>query len=179
MAVPHLEEIARFASERRYRPATVERWLRLDATDAKALFGLASELRLGENQLRDLWEWAAEIAARDGSSIASVFASEAITSSRLRDAGRNDKLKSIKEALRRLRFPQLAAVERRLNELIGTLDLPRGMRAALPAFLEGDTVRFEFEAGSPARLKEVAEALERIAGSDAFAQIVRLLEEAP
>ena len=174
------DEIRAFARARRYSAPTLDRWLALDPPDGHALLELAQELRLGENQLRDLWEWAEEIAQRDHASLAEVLAHESVaTPRRSRSLGRNDKLKLIKTALRRLRFPQLAAAEERLAALVHQLDLPRNVRVTFPEFLEGDEVRIEIVADSVASLEGAADRLRAAAGAPACAAIFQILEEAP
>jgi hypothetical protein len=169
-----------FVHERRYGAPTLERWLALEEADGHALLELAQDLRLGENQLRDLWEWAEEIAQRDHRSLAQVLALEPVaTPRRSRSLGRNDKLKLVKTALRRLRFPRLAATEERLAALVRQLDLPRNIRVTFPEFLEGDDVRIEIVADSVASLQAAADRLRAAAGAPACAAIFQTLEEAP
>ncbi len=174
------DAIRAFAQERRYAPATLARWLALAPGDARALLALAQELRLGENQLRDLWDWAEEIGQRDGLSLEQVLLLDPVAMvRRTRNVGRNDKLKLIKAALRRVRFPQLAATEERLAELVRQLDLPRNIRVSLPDFLEGDEVRVEIVAESSATLRVAADRLRTVADTPTCQEIFRLLEEAP
>jgi len=168
-----------FAAERRYGGATVDRWLALAPGDSTALFALARELRLGDNQLCDLWEWAEEIAARDGVSLAHVLEMEPVMAARRRALARNDKLKHVKAVLRRLRFPQLAAVEDRLQALVRELGLPDTVRVTLPEFLEGDVIRIEIVAGSAAALRAAAAGLLAATRSPTCAAIFDALTEAP
>jgi len=171
--------IRAYAGARTYSAATTERWLRLDAGDGGALLQLASDLRLGENQLRDLWDWAEVIAERDGVTLHHVLGSDPIMAARARKLGRNDKLKAIKAALRRLRFPQLADVEDRLADLVRSMELPRTIRVALPEHLEGDQVRIEIIATSEAAWRSAAAALLTAAESPACRELFALLGEAP
>jgi hypothetical protein len=174
------DEIRTFAHERRYGAPTLTRRLALDPADGQALLELARELRLGENQLRDLWDWAEEIAHRDHTSLAEVLVLEPVaTPRRSSSLGRNDKLKLIKAALRRLRFPQLAAAEEHLAALVRQLDLPRNIRVTFPEFLEGDEVRIEIVADGVASLKAAADRLRAAAGEPAWTAIFEILEEAP
>ena len=171
--------IRAYTGARTYSATTTERWFRLDAADGSALLQLATELRLGENQLRDLWDWAEEIAERDGVTLRHVLAAKPIVAARTRKLGRNDKLKAIKAALRRLRFPQLADSEDRLAGLIRTMELPRTVRVALPEHLEGDQVRIEITATSTAAWRAAAAALLAAAESPACTELFALLGEAP
>jgi hypothetical protein len=171
--------IRAYAGTRMYSAATVERWLCLASHDADALLQLATELRLGENQLRDLWDWAEEIATRDGLTLSHVLAAAPIAAVRARKLGRNDKLNALKAALRRLRFPQLAEVEDRMAESIRILHLPRNIRITLPEHLEGDQLRIEIAADSASAWRAAASALLAAADTPACAQLFALLAEAP
>jgi hypothetical protein len=173
------QQVELFAAERRFRSATVERWLRLPEPDAGALLGLARQLRLGENQLADLWRLAEEIAAREQLTLAAVLESAGVLEARRREVGRNDRLRLVKDTLRRWRYPQLVAAEDRLRQLVRELDLPRNVEVGLPNFLEGDGLRLQIEINSPAALAAVAVALQRAAASPQCAEIFALLEEAP
>ena len=164
-----------YATERKYHEATVDRWLRLPSVDRAALLELAQELRLGENQLRDLWEWAEEIAQRDGLSLATVLGAEAVAAARRRAVGRSDKLKLVKAALRRLRFPQLAAAEERLAALVRELGLPPSVRVTPPESLEVDSIRIEIVADSAASLHDSVARLLAASQSPGCAAIFELL----
>ncbi len=167
-----------FAAERKYGHATLERWAHLGPDDAGALLALAQELRPSDNQLRDLWDWIEEIAARDHQTLAQVLASESLTSARRRAVSRNDKLKLVKGALRRRRFPQLAAAEERLAALVRELGLPRSIRITFPEFLEGDALRVEITANSAATFRTAVDALQTAAATPACEQLFAGLAEA-
>lgn len=171
-------DIRTYATARSYSAATTERWLQLCPEDAKALLQLATELRLGENQLRGLWEWSEEIAQRDGLSLARVLQHDSVRAGLRSNVGRNDRLKLVKGALRRLRFPQLAAVEQQLAALIRELELPRNVRVTLPAFLEGESVRIEITADTDRAWLAAAVSLQAAAEHPACKRLFELLGEA-
>src|SRR5512147_1365767 len=105
-------EIRRYGNAKGFHPQTLKRWLGWDQTARDSLFRLAAGLKIGENHLRDLMDWLEEIALRDHSTIEAILVSKRITDiesdPRL---GRADKLKRIKEEVRRLRLPRLAQLE--------------------------------------------------------------------
>ncbi len=174
-----IDEIRRFAEQRHYRPATLERWLVLSPFDGAALLQLAQSLRLSDNQLRDLWAWAGEIAARDQHSLAEVLGSAEICSALRQPVGRHDQLKLVKAALRRRRFPQLSANEDRMRVLVRQLNLPAGVRVELPEFLEGDELTIHMGVRDPKTLRLAAAALLAAADSPTCAELFHLLDEAP
>lgn len=171
--------IAEFAAERRYGTATLTRWQQLPPADAEALLALAIELRPSENQLRDLWEWAHDVATRDRVPLAQVLISEPLAGICRRPLARSEKLKLVKGALRRLRFPRLAAAEAALVEHVRTLALPRGVHVQFPEFLEGDEVRIEFVARTLAEWAETARALLAAAQHPSCAALFDTLADPP
>ncbi len=113
---------------------------------------LALDLKIGENQLRDLMDWSEEIALRDGIAIAAIFAGKVIddiaTDPRL---GRADKVKRIKESLRKLRFPRLAQTEDEIHDKIRALKLQPEIRVTVPPGLEGGRLQIEFSCDQRSR----------------------------
>ena len=63
------QTILEYGKERGIRNQTLKRWLDLPESDQGALLDLANGLKIGENHLRDLLDWAEEISLRDGSSL--------------------------------------------------------------------------------------------------------------
>lgn len=171
--------VATLAAERRYGAATVARWQQLPAPDAHALATLVAELRPSENQLRDLWEWAADVATRDGLSLAHVLEHDSLRTVRQRPLARAEKLKLVKGALRRLRYPRLATTETALAAHVRALGLPRTVRVEFPEFLEGDDVRITFVARSTTDWAHIAQALLTAATDPRCAALFELLAEPP
>jgi hypothetical protein len=170
------EQIRRYANGKGFHPRTLERWLGWDQPAKHALLRLALGLKLGENHLRDLLDWLEEIALRDQTNIAEVLACKSITNvesdPRL---GRADKLKRIKEEIRRLRFPRLAQAEDSIRTLIRELKLHPQIRISVPSGLEGGRLQVEFNASSADDLRTVIANLAEAAGKDALQEIFGLL----
>jgi hypothetical protein len=154
----------------------LERWLGWQATDRDVLAGLAVSFKISENHLRDMMDWLEEVALRDHTPIAQVLASKVIddlrTDPRL---GRADKIKRIKEQLRRKRFPRLAQTEDEIEKRIRELKLYPEIRLSVPPGLEGGRVRIEFSAGSAAELKALVTKLSKAAASATAAEIFQHL----
>jgi hypothetical protein len=162
-----------YAAERRFAAALLGRWLAQAPADRDALLDLATQLRLGENQLRDVLDDLTAISARRGCDIAAVVHGDELRAVRARPLGRNEAVKAVKHALHQLRFPQLTAAEQRLAELGKSLRLPAGARLVLPEHLEGEHIGVTLQARSPAELRAqagaVAAALENGALDEMFA----------
>lgn len=121
-------------------------------------------------------DWLEEIALRDRQSIHAVLTSKSVddiaTDPRL---GRADRLKRIKERIRRLRFPRLAEAEDMIRAKIQDLKLHPEIRVTVPPGLEGSQLRFEFTAASHAELKQIAAKLTEAADKDSLPEIFDLL----
>ncbi|MGH7810263.1 MAG: hypothetical protein ACREP5_08310 [Candidatus Binatia bacterium] len=169
-------EIRAYAVAKGIRPETLERWLSWRTEDGSALERVALSLKISENHLRDLMVWLEEIALRDGLAIHTILASKSIhsieTDPRL---GRADKLKRIKEEIRRLRFPRLAGVEDAIQSKIRVLKLHPEIRLSIPPGLEGGTLRVEFCAASQHDVKRLAGRLQEAAEQVAMVEIFNLL----
>jgi len=167
------QAVRQYADGRRFSAPTTERWLRSDARDA--LLGIAEGLRLGENQLRDLLDAIEDIAARRGCAAGAVLQLEPVSAVLRGKLGRNDQVKALKAALRRLRYPQLTATEERLRQLARRLELPAAARLELPADLEGSEVTLILRAGSAAALCELLDAAAAAARRPELDEMFRVL----
>ena len=169
-------QIRDYSTAKGFRPQTLERWLSWQADDADALAGLAISLKISENQLRDLMDWLEEIALRDRQSIHAILTSKSIdesaTDPRL---GRADRLKRIKERIRRLRFPRLAETEDTIRAKIQDLKLHPEIHVTVPPGLEGGQLNIEFAAASHAELRQLAAKLTAAADKDSMPEIFELL----
>jgi hypothetical protein len=149
-------EIRDYAKERGFHPQTLERWLSWEQADRDALAEIAQIFKMGENHLRDIMDWLEEIALRDRSTVCDVLSNKAIvdikTDPRL---GRADKLKRIKEQLRRSRFPRLAETEDAIRTRIQALKLHPEIRLSVPPGLEEGRLRVEFSATNHEELKRL------------------------
>ncbi|MBI4516252.1 MAG: hypothetical protein HY699_10615 [Deltaproteobacteria bacterium] len=168
-----------YTAARRFSAPTCARWLRLEAGDQAALLQVAERLRLGENQFRDFFDWAEEIAVRDRCAIKDVWGRAPVAGALARKLGRNEMVAAVKAALRQLRFPQLAAAESRLAQLVRQLQLPHGVRVHLPEQLEGDEVRIELRGRSAEALRAGVAAVQQGLRRAELDEIFRLLEQAP
>lgn len=164
-----------FADGRRLSRALLDRWLALSPSDAAALLAVAERLRLGENHLRDVLDGAEDIAARAGSSVAAVLGRPEVSGLLASEMGRNPCLKALKEALRRMRYPQLSATEDRLRELGRRLRLPNAAEIAFPDNLQGVEVTLTVRGASAAELRANLSEAARAVGRAELDEMFRLL----
>ena len=165
-----------YAESKGFHPQTLARWHSWPVADRLALAELALALKIGENQLRDLMDWSEEIVLRDGITVAALLTGKAVddiaTDPRL---GRADKVKKIKESLRRLRFPRLAQIEDEIQSKIRALKLQPEIRVSVPPGLEGGRLQIEFSVTNQMDFKRLAEKLSVAADSSAIGEIFALL----
>ena len=165
-----------YAAEKSFRPQTLERWLGWAEADRSALAELAVTLKLSENQVRDLMDWLEEIALRDGSAVHEILVGKAIADTRTDPRlGRADKVRRIKDQLRRMRFPRLAEIEDAIQKNIRDLKLHPEIRLSVPPGLEGGRVVVEFTAASLEEFKRAIQNLSQAADKGLTSQIFRLL----
>jgi hypothetical protein len=169
-------EIRAYAKEKGLHPRTLDRWLGWQETDKSALEKIVLSLKVNENHLRDIMDWLEEVALRDHADICEVLSDQRIegimTDPR---SGRSDKLKIIKEHLRRLRYPRLAATEDEVRNRIRALKLAPQIRLSVPAGLEGGRLHVEFTAGSVVELRALAVKLGEAAMAPEVPEIFALL----
>jgi len=121
-------------------------------------------------------DWCEEIASRDRVTVAAIFADKVIddiaTDPRL---GRADKVKKIKDSLRRLRFPRLARVEDAIQDKVREFRLQPEIRMTVPPGLEGGKLQIEFSVTNQQDFKRLADKLAAAAVSTVASEIFTLL----
>ena len=169
-----------YARAKGFHRQTLERWLGWAPADRDALEEIAIGLKTSENHLREMMDWLEEISLRDRSKIYDILGKHEIfsiqTNPRL---GRADKLKRIKEQLRRWRLPRLAGVEDAIRHNIQALKLPAEIRLSVPPGLEGGRLRAEISAGSLAQFQQLARRLSDAAATNWLAEIFQRLSGEP
>lgn len=162
-----------YARIKGFHEATIKRLSSLAQQDQEALMAIVATLRASENHVRDLLDWLEEIAVRDGTPIKDVLAKDTLgallTDPRL---GRNDKLKRLKEELRRIRFPRLSQIETEITKRIQALKLGPQVQLAVPTGLEGGFLTVQLKATSHEELRqllaELAQAVEKMEVKEIF-----------
>ncbi|MBI2091242.1 MAG: hypothetical protein HYT78_21295 [Deltaproteobacteria bacterium] len=168
--------IVGYAKEKGFHQQTLERWLNLAEADREAILGLAQGLKPSENHLRDFLDWLDEISLRDGLSPRDVLSSEPLvrifSDPRL---SRSDKLKRIKEEVRRLRFPRLSRIEDAIQQTVRDMGLSSRIQVIIPPGLEGGTVTVQLKSASYEELKRLVVELGRASETDRARRLFELL----
>ena len=171
------QTILDYAREKGLHKRTLERWLQLLPADQEALLELTQALKLGENHFRDFLDWLEEIALRDGVGLCEVLKGESFVNT-LSDPrlGRNDKLKRVKEELRRLRFPRLSRIEGEIQQKIRGLKLKPQIQMSIPRDLEGGALTVRVKATSYEELKRLVGEFGQAVDREAMREIFDLLK---
>jgi hypothetical protein len=169
-----IDEIRTCCLQRGFSPRIEARWLALGDADRAALLILMQQIKAGENHFKDVLDWLEEIALRDGIGIASLVESLAATIDDPR-LGRNDKLKRLKDELRRLRFPRLARMEDEIQRRVRELKLAPGVSLTVPVGLEGGSVTVKIQAESAEEMRARLQSLAGAAESGPMNEIFALL----
>src|SRR5262245_59977566 len=140
------DQITAYAQQKHLSGQTLARWQAWSEVDQAELLTLAEELQLGENHLHDFVAWLEEIILRDSGTIRGLLSRPEIRRPLAAKLSRNDKLKAVKDALRKLRYPQLSRLEDDLRAVIKALDLGGRVRVSFPPAFEGNEVTVEIKA---------------------------------
>jgi hypothetical protein len=169
-------QITAYAQEKHLSPRTLARWQAWAEDDQAALLALAQELQLGENHLHDFLDWLEEIALRDGGTVRDLLARPEIQRPLSTKLSRNDKLKAVKDTLRKIRYPQLSRLEGELRAAVKALDLGNRVRVSFPPGLEGDEVTIEIKTRNVRELGESIARLQQRINDGGVQRIFDLLE---
>lgn len=170
------DSVAAYARQKRFSAATLARWQAWPAEDQAALLSLVCDLRCGENQVKDLLDWLTDIALRDACGVAEVLARPAIHVARAGSASRNDRLKAVKAALRRLRFPRLVRLEDQAHRAVRALDLGRSVQVSFPPNFEGDELTISLTVRSVDDLRAQCARLNDRLADGGFARLFAALD---
>lgn len=171
------EQLATYAQEKRLSPQTLARWRAWSEEDQAALFAMAQVLQLGENHLRDFLDWLEEITVRDGGTVHELLARVEITQPLQGALARNDKLKAVKEAMRRIRYPRLSRLEEELRARVKALDLGNRIQLSFPPTLEGEEITIEIKARDPQELRNHLDRLQQRVADGSVMRLFTLFEE--
>ena len=171
------EQIVTYAQEKRLSPQTLARWQAWSEEDQVALLTVVQELQLGENHLRDFLDWLAEILARDGGTVRELLSRGDIHHPLHTKLPRNDKLKAVKDALRKIRYPHLSRLEEELRSAVKALDLGDRVRVSFPPSLEGEEITVELKARNLKELTDHLRCLQQRVDDGALQRLFEIFDE--
>ena len=144
--------------------------------DQRILFKAVSDLKLGENKLRQCLEMIDEICRRDEISFEQLFTSSPFTQL-AQDEKLNitEKTELFRKALKARRYPEFTRQEEKFQKTRKKLTLPPSVRLEPPEFFEGDKLKVTFKFRSPEELRSILEKLETAAYSEALKSLLEML----
>ena len=172
------QQMTAYARRKRLSATTLARWQARPATDRAALFSLLQDLQCGENHLKDLLDWFEEIAARDERTIADILEQRELRGARATPGSRHDKLKAVKTAVRKLRYPRLTRLEENVRQAVKALDLGRTGQVSFPSDFEGDEVRLTLTVRNVHELQDVLSRLRQRLDDGRFQRVFDALDDA-
>jgi hypothetical protein len=171
------EQISTYAQEKRLSPQTLARWQAWGEEDQASLLAVVQVLQLGENHLRDFLDWLEEITARDGGTARELLTRTEISQLLQSTLSRNDKLKAVKEAVRRIRYPRLSRLEEEVRAGVKALDLGNRIQLSFPPTLEGEEITVEIKARNPQELIDHLHRLQHRVADGSLLRLFALFDE--
>ncbi len=166
-------EIRALAEKRRLPAAHLTRWIGADAASRDAIMEFARTLALRTGQIVEALDLLDEISVRERVEIAGVLARPALARLLTAAASRPDRARDFVAELRRIRYPRLAELARRLHSEIAALKLPGSIRVVLPPRLGSDELTLQFTVSSAAALDRALEAINQ--RRESIARIIEML----
>jgi len=147
--------VKRYIVEEEVSLGNAIQFLEFAPEDQAAVGRLFSELKLGENTLKEALTLLREISLRDGLTVSEVGQGEIegivsdVTISRVHKTNR------VRRRLREMRYPRLTELEKAFCEKRKRLGLSPGISLQPPPYFEGDTLRVEFRFGNVDVFKDI------------------------
>ncbi len=118
--------------------------LEFSPEDQAEIAGLVSELKLGENKLKEVLTFLREISLRDGLTMREMVRGEIGALASDMALSKVQKTHRVRRRLREMRYPQLTQLEEDFRGKLKGLGLSPGISLQPPPYFEGDTFRLEF-----------------------------------
>ncbi len=148
-------EIKRYVVEEGVSLENAVRLLEFPPEDQAEMARVVSQLKLGENKLKEVLTFLREISLRDGMTLRELARGEieAITS----DTGLSklQRTHRVRRRLREMRYPQLTGLERQFREKLKGLELSPGISLQPPPYFEGEAFRLELRFKSVGEFKDM------------------------
>ena len=147
--------IKRYIVEEEVSLGNATQFLEFAPEDQVEIGKLVSELKLGENTLREVLTLLREICLRDGVTLKDLIQGEIegivsnITISKVQKTNR------VRRRLQEMRYPKLTELENAFREKRKGLRLSPGISLQPPPYFEGDQLKVEFRFGNVVEFKDI------------------------
>ena len=169
-----MDELQQYIAERQISGVLAEQLLALSGESAARVGVLCRELQPSANTLRGFLSLAEQIAARDKSTVAAVFAEfdDVVCAEKVQSKEKQRRVRLLLEAKR---YPARAALQNELVQLQKEMVRESGLRIEYPRDLEGDTLSISFRVSSVDDLTATSARVEKLATLPATKRMFALL----
>ena len=165
--------IKRYIVEKEVSLGNATQFLEFAPEDQAEIGKLVSELKLGENTLKEVLTLLREISLRDAVTVKDLIQGEIegivsnITISKVQKTNR------VRRRLREMRYPKLTELENAFREKRKGLRLSPGISLQPPPYFEGDQLKVEFRFGNVVEFKDI---ISKLMEASEKKELVEMLE---
>jgi ParB/RepB/Spo0J family partition protein len=168
------DEIKRYVLEEEVSRSNIRRLATLNPDDRMVILSLISQLKLGENRLREILTLLEEISRRNQCAEKDIVQRpdiQAILSQK--ELTPSHKTERVKKVLMGLRYPKRHQMEEEFEKRRRNLNLPSNLLIHHQPFFEGRGLRVEFEFETMEEYRAVLSCLANLAGKGKFIEMVQ------
>lgn len=168
------EEVKTYVLKEEVSRSNIRRLAMLNPDDRMVVLSLISQMKLGENRLREMLTLLDEISRRNQSTAREIVKrSEIQTILSQKDLTPSQKTERIKRGLMSLRYPKRYQLEEGFEKRKKNLNLPSNISLHHPPFFEGKGVRVEFQFETMEEYRETLSHLSTLADQVEFKEMLR------
>jgi ParB family chromosome partitioning protein len=170
------DEIKRYVLEEEVSRSNIRRLATLNPDDRMVILSLISQLKLGENRLREILTLLEEISRRNQCAEKDIVQRpdiQAILSQK--ELTPSHKAERVKKVLMGLRYPKRHQMEEEFEKRRRNLNLPSNLLIHHQPFFEGRGLRVEFEFETMEECHSIVLSLSQLADMEVFKELIQSL----
>ncbi len=148
---------------------------RYQKSDRAAVMKMAEILMPGINRLKEIIIFLEEIALIQNCSISDIVKQYLVNMVKNSTTCRKERIETVRQELKRLRYPQLAKMERKWNKCIKELHLPQDMKIIPPLSFEGKKIKLEISFSNKGTLSRSLSKFNETSRSGSLVELVNLV----
>jgi len=167
------DEIKRYVLKEEVSRTNIRRIGSLTPDDRMAMLSLISQLKLGENRLREIFTLLEEISRRNQRTLREIVARpeiQAILSQK--ELTPSQRTEFVKKVLTVLRYPKMEQMEKAFEKRRRDLSLPSNLSIHHPSFFEGRGLRVEFHIETMEEYRSILNSLSNLADKEEFQEML-------
>ena len=168
------DEIKRYVLKEEVSRTNIRRIGSLTPDDRMALLSFISQLKLGENRLREIFTLLEEISRRNQRTVREIVERpeiQAILSQKELTPSQRTEL--VKKVLTALRYPKMEQMEKAFEKRRRDLTLPSNLSIYHPSFFEGRGLRVEFHIETMEEYQAILSTLSQLADKEGFQELIQ------